>query len=60
MQTMDLESQRGMFNVSTEEEGVTIQLIYHTGNAGESWSVSPDRISGLLNGTLTNPDPEHA
>jgi len=53
-------SERGMFSTSKEVEGTTIQLIYHTGNAGESWSVGPDRIEGLLSAKLTTPDPEHA
>jgi hypothetical protein len=54
------DNDHGMFNVSTEVEGVTIQLVYHTSDAGLSWSAAPDSISGLLLATLFTPDSDNA
>lgn len=45
----------GMFSTSNEEAGTTIALIYHTFNAGASWSSSPDRITGIEFATLSTP-----
>lgn len=45
----------GMFNTSNEEASTTTALIYHTYNAGTSWSSSPDRITGLELATLSTP-----
>ncbi|MBE9519066.1 MAG: T9SS type A sorting domain-containing protein [Bacteroidetes bacterium] len=52
-------NENGMFNTSTEVDGQTIALVYHTEDAGVTWSSEPDSIPGMLS-TLSAPDSENA
>lgn len=47
---------QGMFNTFTEIDGQTIALVFHTADAGVTWSSAPDSISGILSATLSAPD----
>lgn len=51
---------QGMFNTFTEIDGQTIALVYHTADAGVTWSSGPDSIPGILSPTLSAPDSENA
>jgi hypothetical protein len=51
---------QGMFNTFTEIDGQTIALVYHTADAGVTWSSGPDSIPGILSPTLSAPDDENA
>ena len=50
----------GMFNTSIQISDVTYALIYHTSDAGENWSASPDTIPDFLLATLYAPDTANA
>ena len=50
----------GMFNTSTEIDGTTIALIYHTEDQGENWTSSPDTVSDMLLAKLFTSDEENA
>ncbi len=54
------DNNHGMFNSSTDKNGTTYQLIYHTSDAGETWSSTPDSIPDLLQSTLSAGDTENA
>lgn len=53
------DNDHGMFNTATDKDGTTIQLIYHTSDAGETWSSTPDSIPGVLFGTLSAGDAQN-
>jgi len=53
------DNDHGVFNTTTEEDGTTIHLIYHTSDAGETWSSAPDSIPGLFSATLSTGDAEN-
>lgn len=50
----------GMFNTSADIDGVSIALIYHTEDQGESWTNTPDSISGLVSARLFAADENNA
>lgn len=50
----------GMFNTSIEIDGVTVALVYHTENQGETWIDKPDSISGMLSAKLFASDENNA
>jgi len=54
------DNDHGMFNTATDDNGTTIQLIYHTSDAGETWSATPDSIPDFLHSTLSTGDAENA
>ena len=54
------DNDHGMFNTSTDVNSTTISLIYHTADAGETWSSAPERITDLLLPTLSAGDTENA
>lgn len=54
------DNDHGMFNTSIDVNGRTIALIYHTGDAGETWSTAPDSIPDVLLATLSAGDSENA
>ena len=54
------DNDHGMFNTTIDVNGTTINLIYHTADAGETWSSTPDSIPDLLLATLSAGDTEHA
>jgi photosystem II stability/assembly factor-like uncharacterized protein len=54
------DNDHGMFNTSIDKDGTTIQLIYHTSDAGETWSSSPDSIPDFLHGMLSTGNTENA
>ncbi len=54
------DNDHGMFNTATDEDGKTIQLVYHTSDAGETWSSTPDSIPDFLHATLSAGDTENA
>lgn len=59
--TIDFPSNdQGMFNTTIEVESQTIALVYHTADAGVTWSSAPDSIHGLQSSTLSAPDSENA
>ena len=49
----------GMFNTSADTNGTSYALIYHTSDAGATWS-TPDSIADLLLGRLHAPTPNDA
>ena len=50
----------GMFNTSTEVAGVTIALVYHTEDQGETWTSTPDSIPEMLLAKLFAVDEDNA
>lgn len=54
------DSDIGMFNTSTEIDGTTMALVYHTEDQGDNWSAVPDTIPGMLSATLFAADEENA
>ena len=53
------DNDHGVFNTTVDKDGTTVQLIYHTSDAGETWSSVPDSIPGLYSATLSAGDAEH-
>ncbi len=51
---------KGMFSTSAETSSTSFALIYHTANAGETWSASPDIITGFGPAIVYAPDTNNA
>ena len=54
------DNDHGMFNTATDVNGATFTLIYHTADAGETWSSAPDSIPDLILATLSAGDTDNA
>lgn len=54
------DNDHGMFCTSIDADGTTVQLIYHTSDAGETWSATPDSIPDFLHGILSTGNTENA